>query len=226
MDIDRPDRDAQAPAPSQPADGGDDLDRLLDEFDKTASKPAPATNGKAGPEQAKPEAPIDPIEVMRREAGDDALGYANRLVEKVNAERHAEKTAQQNREDFERVFASARDVTAEFDVPEVYGALWIEALYARDPELQQMISERYSSPQALDRAERAVTRVLKGLREHCKTLPDRNATEDREAVTFSVRTAGLYKPAPSAAPNYSAMSDREFSDSVERDFKFRPGRLG
>jgi hypothetical protein len=171
-------------------------------------------------EQAKAQE-VDPQELLTGDLDKIEKGRMREYLVRIDVERRAEKSARQDAEDFERVYASAADVTAGFDVPEYYGAMWLEALYNRDAELQQIIGARYTSPQALDRAERAVTKALKGLREHVKSLPDRNATADRDAVVAAMRGASGQAPV-GRAPDYSRKSNREYADAVEQEHGYRP----
>jgi hypothetical protein len=105
-------------------------------------------------------------------------------------------------------------------VPSDYADMWLRKELIADGELLQTLMQRYSSPQAKDRAERAMVKTLKRLREHVKAMPDREATDTREAVSAAVRGNGK---APARAPkNYGNMSDREFRKEVSAAFNYEP----
>lgn len=213
-----------APAPEEVLDvNGDEFASLLRQYDEEEGK-AHAANEQVAP-QSEPEA-VDPRDLLTGDLDRLEKSRMREYLSQVDAEHRAEKAAQQDREDWGRVTAFAKDLVAEFpSAPEGYAELWLRNELTTDPEFRQVLADRYTSPRALDRAERAMERQFKKLRDHVRSFPDRHATEDREAVAAAVR-GGPRTPPPPSAPNYATMTDKEFSKSVESDFGFKPSRLG
>jgi hypothetical protein len=126
-----------------------------------------------------------------------------------------------------RVAAAAREVQSSFrfehlHLPETYAEMWCRQYISDNPEL---FHSPYASEQRKDRVEREVRKLVsKKLTAHLQSLHDLEATEDAMAVTFSVR-GGPHRPPPADAPNFARMGNKEFVETVQRDFGYWPGRL-
>lgn len=88
----------------------------------------------------------------------------------------------------------------------------------RDPRLANAWANRHTNPKGWEKVVDAIGRDMSG---RLAKLPDKAATEDREAVTAAVRGAST-RASEGKAPSYGKMSDREFSDTVEKELGFRP----
>lgn len=205
---------APAPAPSP----GDEFDALLREYDDTVGK----TAAPAAPEP--PPAPtMDEGERLAHDLDNTAL---RARVSQFETARRMEAVTKQAGEDEARIFSAAREAVAGFNVPEDYAEMWLGKRFRSDPEMQKAVAGWYKSktPAAKDRAERAVNRALKELREHAKGLPDPHATADRDLVTRAVRGEGLMK-APAREKPWATMSAKEFKQATAEEFGFENSRM-
>lgn len=164
---------------------GDDLDTLLNEFDE-GTKPAPA----ATQPERKPEAASE-----TKEASADILAAASEI----------------RQERFQRdMTATIKDVRG--DLPsdlydDDFMQAWIDTQAKKDPRLANAWVNRNNNAQQFARVKAALG---KEFAKRYGKLPDRQATEDREAVTAAVRGASTKAP-EGKAPDYSKMTDAEFA---------------
>lgn len=192
--------DAGAQPPAEGADAratGDDLDSLLSQFDATAT---PKTEPKPAPEQAKGAAQIDP----------------DKIAEQVRASIDAETRLKAD------ITSTVKTIRGELD-PEVFDDAfvesWLDTQARNDPRLAQAWRDRHAKPAEFRRVAEQLGKKLAG---KFSKLPDKSATEDREAVTEAI-VRGSQQTAPERKPaDFSKQNNREFADQVEKDFGFRP----
>lgn len=98
---------------------------------------------------------------------------------------------QQYRTDMDETIRSIRgDVDAEFFSDDLVEG-WLNAQANRDPRVGHAFMKRHENPVAY---KKVVSALAGQFQKRFKELPDRNITEDREAVASAVR--GASKPAP------------------------------
>jgi hypothetical protein len=91
---------------------------------------------------------------------------------------------------------------------------YINARADEDPRLAKAWVDRHANPKAFNRV---VEQIGREFRQKLSKLPDKQATEDREAVTAAVR--GASTPAsPASSPDFGRMSDAEFLKEKDRMF--------
>lgn len=179
-------------------DKGDDLDALFSQFD--AAQP-----GKTEP-ASKPE----------RTQGTDSDPVKN-LASEV-AELRARETDRQYRQDIAPVIQKLRgDIPAElYDDGDIQD--WLDRQAKQDPRIARAWQNRHNDPSTLNK----VVDVLgKKLSQRFSKLPDKSATEDREAVTAAVRGAS-HKAPEGKAPDYSKASNQDYRKDVEDKYGYSP----
>ncbi len=170
---------------------GDDLDSILKEFD-TATKPAADSK----PEQ-QPGAEAD-IKLL----AEQVKGF----VSEANAIRY--------RQDMDKTIADIRgDLDPDFADNDFVEA-WLDAQARKDPRLAQAWVNRNANPKQFDKVKAELGKALKG---KFSKLPDRQATDDRAAVTAAVRGASNRAP-ETKAPDLSRLTDAEFQREKEKMF--------
>jgi hypothetical protein len=177
---------------AQTSGATDDLDALLRQYETETAAPTAAP-------QSKPE-----------QAGTDDL--------KVIAEEFRAMRTERQQEVFNRdMSATVAKVRGDLD-PEIFGdtlvKAYINARADEDSRLAKAWVERNANPKAFNRV---VEQLGREFRQKLSKLPDRQATEDREAVTAAVRGASTRAP-ESQAPNYSKMSDHELQAEKDKLF--------
>lgn len=167
---------------------GDDLDTLLKEYDQTAAPAAAAKS--AQPEQTG-------TDTTARPAPDPEIAEVKRYIFK---------------QDMDKTVKSVRgDLDADYFDDSMVKA-WIEAQAEADPRLGMAWANRHSNPKQF---EKVVDSLGRTFNKKYGKLPDRQATDDRDAVTAAVRGASTRVPA-GQAPDYSRMTDREFEAEKEK----------
>lgn len=96
---------------------------------------------------------------------------------------------------------------------------WIEARAMDDSRLTQAWKDRDANPQQFKRIVGALGREFT---QKYGKLPDKNATEDREAVAAAVRGASTKAP-EGKPPDFSGMQNREYNQTVKQLYGFDPG---
>ena len=177
-------------APSARTD--DDLDTLLAEFDgsKTSS-----------PEPAKPE--------PRVEAADD-VNDATAEVLRARDEIRQDRFKRDMNDTIEKVRG---DLPGDF-YDNTFMQAWIDAKASSDPRLAAAWVQRNENPQKF---KQVVGALGKEFAKKYGKLPDRQATEDREAVTAAVRGSSTRAP-EGKAPDYAAMTPGDFQAEKDRMF--------
>jgi hypothetical protein len=170
---------------------GDDLDKLLADFDD--SKKAP-------PEPAKPEPT----------GADHDLKAVLDEVRGLRTERQQETF----RKDMD---TTVKDVRGNLDpefFDDVFVESWMDAQARQDPRLAQAWANRHANPKQF---QKVVDTLGRSFVKKYGNLPDKAATEDRDAVAHAVRGASTKAP-PEKAPDFSKMSPGEFQAEKDRMF--------
>jgi len=170
----------------------DDLDKLLAEFD--GSKPS-------SPEPAKPE--------PRAEAADD-VKVATDEVLRARDEIRQDRFKRDMNDTIDKVRG---DLPADF-YDNTFMQAWIDAKASSDPRLAQAWVQRHENPQKF---KQVVGALGKEFAKKYGKLPDRQATEDREAVTAAVRGASTKAP-EGKAPDFAAMTPAAFQAEKDKLF--------
>lgn len=168
----------------------DDLDALLKEFDTETKSPEPAKPATAAP------AAIDPAV-----ANETVLSEA-KFIRQERFQKDMDETIKKVRGDLPEEL---------FDGPLVQA--WIDSQATKDPRLAQAWANRNADPKKFGQV---VTELGKRFSKYGK-LPDKQATEDREAVTAAVRGASTRAP-EGKAPNYAGMTNADFAAEKDRAF--------
>lgn len=193
--------DAQAKPAAEGAnaqDKGDELDALLSQYDSESK--ATTTEPDSKPEQKPGTEQIDPKAIAAR----------------VRAELDAETRYERD------MGATIKTIRGELD-PEVFDdALlkgWINSQAEDDPRLQTAWKDRHKNPQQFAKVQE---QLAKKFAAKFSKLPDRAATEEREAVTAAVRGAS-HKAPEGKAPDYSRMSNAEYREAHFKEHGYYPG---
>lgn len=183
---------AAQPAPeATSARADDDLDTLLKEFDE--SKPEPST-------PAKPEPRVAANDTQ------DASAEVLAARDEIRMDR------------FQRDMTSTiKDVRG--DLPaDLYDddfiSSWIDTQAKKDSRLANAWVNRNANPQKFAQVKAALGRDFA---KRYGKLPDKQVTEDREAVTAAVRGASTKVP-EGKAPDYAKMTPAEFQAEKDRMF--------
>lgn len=188
----------------------DELDDLLAQYDQ--AQPA-----------VEPQQPVANSEEQRSDQYDDDLNISDvmKRLDERDARDEAARKAEQDRQfkiDMDKTVANVR---GEFD-PSVFDDTfmesWIDAQARNDPRLQNAWANRHNDPKAFGQI---VEGLGRNFNKKFKALPDKQVTEDREAVAEAVRGASKQAPAAKAV-DYASMSDAEFSKYTDENFGFRP----
>lgn len=164
-----------------------DLDTLLKEFE-TTTEPA-----KTQPEQK--------AEAATTTKADDGTSGRLQQVESFIFRQDMDKTIKAVRGDI------APEI-ADDDLVEAF----IDAQARKNPALARAWTNRYANPKAF---EKVVGALSKDFGKKFSQLPDRQATEDRSAVTAAVRGASTKAP-EGKAPDYHKMSNAELDKEWEK----------
>lgn len=191
-------------------DEGDDLEALLSEYD--AENGDDEVRSPTGKEDGKSAKPAPESEQDKDKSQDfEAIDRRLREFEKREAERLY-------RQDMDKAIKAVRgDMDGDlFD--DRFMEAWIDSQARDDPRLTKAWQERHDNPK---RFKSILDGLGKKFAKKYSKLPDKEATEDREAVSAAVRGASGKAPEPKA-PDYSKMTDAEFRDAMEKDHGFSP----
>lgn len=176
---------------------GDDLDKLLAEFDGGKTRPAP--------EPTKPEQTGTP---------DDLKALADE-VRGLRTERQQETF----RRDMDATIKNVRgDLDPEF-FDDTFIESWVDSQARKDPRLATAWANRHANPQQF---QKVVDTLGRSFAKKYSKLPDKQATEDREAVTAAVRGASTKAP-EGKAPDFASLSNNEYRTTVKQLYGFDPG---
>ena len=228
---------------AQPArDAGDGLESLLAEFDRRVLKPGangdarkangdsrlqdklrPPTEGDlkdlADATTKLASAPPDAFTPEEKLALEMRIGLHHTVLDQLIGQRRHEVWQQNARADFSRVLDYAKNELEGANIPDDYVEDKLIAEYRKNPEFANAWEQRRESAEAEARFNRVVTQVVKAMEKKARAVPryDRDATEDREAVTAAVRGASAKAP-PEKPPDFSRMSPAEFDAAKDRLF--------
>lgn len=175
-------------------DDGDDLDTLLASFDDQ-TKPKP----KSGSDAATTPAREQPAGTVTHEPQQTTDPVAREYI---------------FRQDMDKTIKNVRgDLDAEF-FDDTFVESWIDAQARQDPRLHQAWLNRQANPKQF---QKVVETLGRNFSKKYGKLPDKGATEDREAVSNAVRGASTRAP-EGQAPDFSRMSNNEFAAAKDRMF--------
>lgn len=173
---------------------GNDLDTLLAEYDQQV-RPAPTP-------QTQPE----------QKSGTDAIAKPAADPDVAEVKRYIFK------QDMDKTVKSVRgDLDAGYFKDSLVKA-WIEAQAEEDPRLGLAWANRHSNPKQF---EKVVDTLGRKFSSEFGKMPDKQATDDREAVTAAVRGAS-HKAPEGKAPDYSRMSNAEFREAHYKEHGYYP----
>ena len=188
----------------------DDLDKLLNDYEKPKEEAKADSEGSPKPKPGpKPDAGSD--------LGKEVLDKLNTWEQERKAEREAE-SGRVYRADMDKTIKEVRGDLDPNVFDDVLVESWMDAEARADRRLAQAWLERHGDPK---RFQRVVEGLGRKFAKKFESLPDRNATEDREAVTAAVRGASPKAP-ENKPPDFKGMTNNEFSDHVAKEFGFRP----
>lgn len=156
------------------------------------------------------EQPISEVHGVDRNTFDAYAGMTEKL--------HAAELQRLNQADADDIYNRAREVVAELGDASIAAGdadKWLIAEFHINGSLQSAWDNRSDGDkgEGMIHFERVFDRTMKKLHKEFSSRPDRQATEDKEAVTAAVM--GSAKEAPrKPPPNYNDMSDAEFKKSV------------
>lgn len=184
---------AAQPAPEGTnARDGDELDNILKEFEE---RPAASTT-------AQPEKPAASPQNEVQNASAEVLAARD----EIRSERF-------NRDMNVTIGKVRGDLPSDLYDDDIVRS-WINAQADKDPRLAQAWANRDKNPQKF---EQVVNALGRDFAKRYGKVPDKGATEDREAVTAAVRGASTSAP-PAKAPNYATMTPGEFQAEKDRMF--------
>lgn len=179
---------------------GDDLDALLDQFKQEAAPAAPS-NPPPQTEAVTPDLKALEAKIQSFE------GVAKHLSD------------QKFKSDMQTTVKAVRGDIGSDVVEDDLVEAWLDTQARKDPRLQKAWLERDNNPQ---RFAKITVELGKQFAKKFSKMPDRSATEDREAVTAAVRGASTKAPAE-APPNYASSSNADFRKDVRAKYGFDPG---
>jgi hypothetical protein len=188
---------------------GDDLEKLLAEFDDSDNP---------DPKAMKEEKPSKPAKTEQKtETPNDLSSQVQKLLD-MEEERRREEFQRQFDADMAKTVVAIRGEISDKLASDKLVRAWIEATAEENPKLTNAWVNRKKDPKAFGRI---VEKLSRDFAAEFSKRPDPNATEDREVVSAAVRGASTKTP-EDKAPNYASMSDQEFAADVEKKFGFRP----
>lgn len=176
-------------------DQGDDLDKLLSQFDAEAKPAVPPPK----PEQTQ----TDPA----------LKALADRVEGKLS-----ELNAVSYRHDMDKTINEIRGDLDPDLVDDDLVESWLDAQARKDPRLARAWLERSNNPKAFDKVK---AELGKSLARKFAKLPDRGATEDRAAVAAAVRGASTRTPEERPA-NYAGMGNADVKADIEKKYGYTP----
>lgn len=174
---------------------GDDVDTLLNEFQASTKAPEPTP-------QTQPE-PKAGTDVIKAPVSDPAVAEVRNYI---------------FRQDMDKTIKAVRgDLDPDrFDDGIVEAYLDMRA--RKDPRVATAWENRHRNPQQFEK-------LVAGLgREFTKkygTMPDKQATEDRELVTAAVRGASTKAP-EGKAPDFSGLNNHEYREQHKKAYGYYP----
>lgn len=198
--VDTPQTPAQPGATAPDArNDGDDLDRLLSEFDESGRARTP-------PAPAQPATTTGAADTDLRALADEVRGL------------RTERQQETFRKDMDTTIKDVRgNLDPEF-FDDVFVESWMDAQARLDPRLASAWANRHANPKQFAKVKESLGRTFA---KKYGSLPDKAATEDREAVTAAVRGASTRAP-EGKAPNFAGMSNQEFREAHKKEYGYYP----
>ena len=172
--------------------GGDELDKLLSEFTTQTTSQTPQQTAQPEPKAGTDsdlKTVLDEVKGLRTERAQERF------------QRDMGETIKNVRGDLDPEF---------FDDALVRG--WIDAQAEQDTRLATAWANRHANPKQF---QKVVETLGRNFSKKFSKLPDRGATDDREAVSHAVR--GASKQAPDGqAPDYSRMTDAQLREAKDK----------
>lgn len=203
---------AEPAAPAAPAP--DSLDALLSIYDSSTQAPPSSETAPApqpvqhepghAPARVDPTAPALPANLRN-----DDLLTVMQSINDIESRDLARQRQAVNAADSAAVLKMAKDTLGDMPTPDGFAERWLVAEYNMNPELQQAWDNRFSSGEAGEACKKLVGAALKRLAASARSMPDRDATEDRNAVTQAVRGSNTRAP-ENRPPSYGRMTNAEF----------------
>jgi len=178
---------------------GDDLDQLLSEFDESG-------RARATPEPARPATNADAANPDFKALADEVRGL------------RTERQQETFRKDMD---TTIKDVRGNLDpeyFDDVFVESWMDAQARLDPRLASAWANRHANPKQFAKVKESLGRTFV---KKYGSLPDKQATEDREAVTAAVRGASTRAP-EGKAPDFGKMSNHEFREAHKKEYGYYP----
>lgn len=181
---------AQPAANAQTNGAGDDLDSLLSQYETaTQTAPSPPQTAVVPPEL---KALADKVQYLEGQ-----LGQVSKVSYKADMD------------------SAIKNIRGELD-PEVFDnslvEAWLDSEARRDERLQRAWLEREAKPKAWEKIQ---GELGKNFSRKFSKMPDRQVTEDRDAVTAAVRGASTKAPSEQA-PNYASMDNAELRAEMRK----------
>lgn len=173
---------------------GNDLDTLLAEYDQQV-RPAPTP-------QTQPE----------QKSGTDAVAKPAADPDVAEVKRYIFK------QDMDKTVKSIRGELPSDYFDDSLVKAWIEAQAEEDPRLGLAWANRHSNPKQF---EKVVDTLGRKFSKQYGKLPDKQATDDREAVSAAVRGASHRAP-EGKAPDFSGMNNAEFREEHKKLYGYYP----
>lgn len=195
-------------AESGERENGDDLNALLKEFDDSNDDGSKGSSDDKQPKAEKSE---------QKSESSDLHASVRELLER-DQRREREELKRQFEADMKETVKAIRGEIPDSQASDRFVRVWLETAADEDPRLATAWANRKKDPKAFNRI---VDRLSRDFAKEYANRPDRNVTEDREAVAAAVRGASTKTP-EDKAPSYNSMSDADFAADVEKRFGFRP----
>ena len=217
---------AAAPEPAPAAPEPDPLDQALAEFDIATAREADIDKLLASIPGGVPQLPRSPEEVQaaiaqQRELYD--LQRNSELATQRNAELEAALLEMQHAELHRQDVAETDRLVAEFDaklkdfvdLPRDYALSWLKARSVDDVKAFKAFHNRRADPRGWAREqERLALELQKEVRER----PDRELTEDRNAVIAAVRGASSSSMPHEPEPDLSNLNNAQYTRYVREKY--------
>jgi hypothetical protein len=226
----------QSGAPTESdSHGVDDVDALVAEFEASTARPASSTID----DPAEPPVSAETVDTLlqqdasttvrlteqldlSRQGGEAAQQRAAQLEQAVLELQHRE-WVRQDLADFDKLVNEANESLSEFsNLPPEFARRWILAEAVTDKKLREFWDNRNNSnlsPQSKRAIGGYIRTTLNKLYRAAETIPDPEATADRELIAQSIRGAsGKFTAEP--PPDFANMSDREFNQYTRKNFGF------
>lgn len=230
--------EAAAPAAELPAAAADSgIDDLLAEYDRATEKPAPEPKAApAGSDLYEWERDLadmrtrEQIDTLTRESESSSAALAQAEQRAAELEQHAQQEAFRqwhNRESAELTELAARmQADGEQVNPNIHDRYALRYLLERrvtDEKLVELWDHRHDSPESKWLYVRYLQQnVMRDYEREIRSLPDKDASEDRELVTWAVKNGSTGKIPESPPPNLGRMNTAEFR-AYTRDLGFESG---